>query len=231
VGGSPSPILNQCLEEAVGRLIELTQWMADTGEVVDAIEKAAHDLGEQAAETASAIERVLSGVRRHGAHLAEVRGQVVASGPIVSASDKADQVLDFAGLLGGSADTIDWAARLADASVQLREGVDINTLEWREETTALLNVGRLEAQRLTDQLAAQHPLTPEQAAQVRELLVKAFIRQAQTDGLLPERLEVLPSPAEGGDPSETIDVRDPMTGTSWDVSDSLGVVTSTSAPP
>ena len=153
-----------------------------------------------------------------------------AARPIVSAADVADLLLDFLPLLQGSASTIPLAARLAEASVQLREGVDINALEWRDETTAILNVGALEAQRLTDKLAAQYPLTPQQAVQVREILVKTFIRQAQLDGLLPKRMEVLPSVAEGGDPSETIDVRDPMTGTSWDVSDS-GVAVSPGASP
>jgi hypothetical protein len=123
MGGTPTPILNECLEEAVARLLELTQLMADTGGVVDGIGEAAHhldevatsgdatgmhdavvavtvtaerisheldveedaanaalhELGEQATETAAAIERVLSGVRQHAAHLVEVRGQVVTS--------------------------------------------------------------------------------------------------------------------------------------------------------
>lgn len=37
------------------------------------------DLAERATETSSAIERVLSGVRTHAGHLAEVRGQLVGS--------------------------------------------------------------------------------------------------------------------------------------------------------
>lgn len=129
MGGTPSPILNQCLEEAVARLLGLTQWMADTGEVVDGIGEAAHaldeaaasedathlhdafveaastadrigqeldveeeaaiaslpDLGQQATETAAALDRVLSSVRRHAGQLAEVRGQIVG---------KLDAVLD-----------------------------------------------------------------------------------------------------------------------------------------
>jgi hypothetical protein len=49
VGGTPSPILNQCLEEAVERLLHLTRLMADTGQVVDGIGEAAHAIDQAAA--------------------------------------------------------------------------------------------------------------------------------------------------------------------------------------
>jgi hypothetical protein len=146
-------------------------------------------------------------------------------GVVLGPAAASDLMMDYADVVQDSPDAARSVGDLVSGSAQMRDGADINRLEWTEQTTALLHVGQLEAQRLTEQLAAKHPMTPEQAAQVRELLVRAFVRQAQADGLLPQRLEVLPSPAEGGDPSETVDVRDPMTGTTWDVSDSLGVVT------
>jgi hypothetical protein len=149
-----------------------------------------------------------------------------AARSVATVADRVDLFLDLASLAGSSADMASWGIHLANAAVQLRDGADVESLEWRDETTALLHAGQLEAQRLTEQIAARHPLTPEQASQVREILLKTFVRQAQADGLLPKRLEVVPSAAEGGDPTESVDVRDPMTGTTWDVSDSLGVVTS-----
>lgn len=136
---------------------------------------------------------------------------------VLSAADLADQILDYQALLESQTGPL-----MAEAAEQLRQGADVNTLEWRQETTALLQVGILEARRLTDQIAERYPMTPEQAEATREVLLKAFVRQAQADGLLPERLQVMPSAAEGGDPSETIDVWDPMTGTAWDVTGAEG---------
>lgn len=148
-------------------------------------------------------------------------------GVVLGPAAGADLLMDYADVFEDTPDAVVYGANLVAGSLQVRDGADINRLEWTDQTTALLHVGQLEAQRLTEQLAARHPMTPEQAAQVREILVRAFVHQAQADGLLPQRLEVVPSAAEGGDPSQTVDVRDPMTGTTWDVSDSLGVVTQT----
>jgi hypothetical protein len=197
VGGTPPPILNQCLEEAVGRLVEVTRWMADTGEVVDAIDASArtigalaagdeavavHDacvkatatterirqemdveedavsaslqeLGEQAAEAASAIERLLATVRQHATHLAEVRGSLVGN---------VDAVLDssrqgFEELAQAMAEYQDGLeAALAGAESLLRDlqgavnaahdGMDKSHGQW-EEAMGRLAGGALETTR------------------------------------------------------------------------------------
>jgi hypothetical protein len=109
------------------------------------------------------------------------------------------------------------ATTLAQASEALRGGADPDSLEWTAETGALLHVGVLEADGLTRTIDERRPLPPGNADEVRGLLARGFVRQAQADGLLPARLEVTPAAAEGGDPTETIDVWDPKTGTAWDL--------------
>lgn len=159
--------------------------------------------------------------------VADVAGDVVKD--VHDLAHLTDVVLDcqqvFESQMGTTDDVVrlaELSGRLDDGLEQLRQGAQLDDLPWTEQTTAVLNAGMYEAQRLTEKLAASHPMTSDQAAQVREILLKAYVRQAQVDGLLPARLEVVPSAAEGGSATETVDVRDPMTGTSWDVSDPLG---------
>jgi hypothetical protein len=109
------------------------------------------------------------------------------------------------------------AATIVGAVDALRGGADPDALEWTPETSALLHAGVLEADKLTHAIDERSPLPPGSADQVRGLLARGFVRQAQADGLLPARLEVVPAAAEGGDPTETIDVWDPKTGTAWDL--------------
>jgi hypothetical protein len=106
---------------------------------------------------------------------------------------------------------------MAEAVETLRSGADIETLDWRRETTAVVQAGVTEAARLTSVADRKQPLDPATASDLTEVLAKAFVRQAQADGLLPRRLQVIPSPAEGGAAGETLDLWDPMTGTAWAV--------------
>jgi hypothetical protein len=117
----------------------------------------------------------------------------------------------------GHAFSIGEAEALVGAADALRGGADPDALEWTAETNALLHVGVLQADRMTRAIDEHHALPPGTADEVRGLLARAFVRQAQADGLLPDRLEVVPTAAEGGDPMETIDVWDPKTGTAWDL--------------
>jgi hypothetical protein len=104
---------------------------------------------------------------------------------------------------------------MAEAVETLRSGADIETLDWRRETTAVVHTGVVEAARLVAAVQRTHPLDPAVASDVTEILAKSFVRQAQMEGLLPRRLQVIASPAEGGVPGETIDLWDPKTGVAW----------------
>lgn len=105
----------------------------------------------------------------------------------------------------------------AEASATLQTGVDVDTLDWRRETTAMIHAGVLEAARVTAGIQEKQGLSPDTASQLNDILVRVFVRQAQADGLLPRRLQVTATMAEGGAAGETIDVWDPMTGVAWDI--------------
>jgi hypothetical protein len=104
---------------------------------------------------------------------------------------------------------------MVEAVETLRSGADIETLDWRKETTAVVQTGVREAALLVSAVQRTHPLDPAVASDVTEMLAKSFVRQAQMEGLLPRRLQVILSPAEGGARGETIDLWDPQTGVAW----------------
>jgi hypothetical protein len=104
---------------------------------------------------------------------------------------------------------------MVEAVETLRSGADIETLDWRKETAAVVQTGVLQAALLVSVIQRTHPLDPAVASDVTEILAKSFVRQAQKEGLLPRRLQVIPAPAEGGVSSETLDVWDPKTGVAW----------------
>lgn len=163
---------------------------------------------------------------------ASARGGVAVTATVLQTTDL---VLDgTAAAQGAGAAAYATAEALVRAADALRDGADPDALDWTEATDAVLRVGVADADRVAAALDAQHPLAPGTADDVRGVVVRAFVRQAQADGLLPERLEVVPAPAEGGDPAAIVDVWDPRTGTAWDLdgggSDALvGTTLTTSA--
>jgi hypothetical protein len=84
-----------------------------------------------------------------------------------------------------------------------------------QDTARILITGRDEAVRLAGRVAARDAtMTPATRRQVTHMIFKAYVKQAQADGLLPMNLKVTPAgPALSG--GVDVDVWDPLTGTGW----------------
>lgn len=125
MGGTPAPVLNECLEEAVGRCLEVTRWMSDTGEVADAIAEGARQLGLlTASDEAQAVHEACTSA---GAAVGRLRDELdVEEDALASSlSGLAGQVKEASDAIGHLlAGVREHAGLLADVRQSVTESVE-----------------------------------------------------------------------------------------------------------